>query len=83
MWRGPTWAFTNWMVMEGLQVHHFDAELNAVMDRWIKLVEMSGIWEMYNPLTGAPYGVEGLGMSCVIVDWMARLNRVNISSDSD
>ncbi len=79
MWRGPTWAFTNWFVMEGLEVHGYTAELNTMMDRWIKMVEQSGIWEMYNPLTGAPYGVEGLGMSCIIVDWMARLNRVNMT----
>lgn len=77
MWRGPTWGFTNWMVMEGLQVHGYSWELNQVMDKWIALVEKSGIWEMYNPLTGAPNGVEGLGMSCIIVDWMFRLNRVH------
>ena len=80
MWRGPTWGFTNWMVMEGLQVHGFMVELNAVMDRWIALVELSGIWEMYNPLTGAPNGVEGLGMSCIIIDWMYRLQRVNATN---
>lgn len=87
MWRGPSWGFTNWMVMEGLWVQsrladtptkalHLTNTLNELMDRWIGLVEQSGIWEMYNPITGAPYGVEGLGMSCVIVDWMVRLNRV-------
>jgi hypothetical protein len=79
MWRGPTWGFTNWMVMEGLATHGYTGYLNNMMDRWITLVEQSGIWEMYNPLTGAPYGVEGLGMSCIVVDWMVRLNRVNIT----
>jgi hypothetical protein len=76
MWRGPTWGFTNWMVMEGLQVQGFLPELDTLMDRWTKLVEKSGIFEMYNPITGAPNGVEGLGMSCLIVDWLFRLGRV-------
>lgn len=74
-----------------------------MLDRWIALVEKSGIWEMYvvcvrvclcapctapltsrwarcttryNPLTGAPYGAVGLGMSTLIVDWLYRLGRV-------
>ncbi len=76
MWRGPTWGFTNWFVLEGLQVHNRSDVLNQLMDRWIALVERSGIWEMYNPITGTPNGVEGLGMSCLIVDWLYRLQRV-------
>jgi hypothetical protein len=35
------------------------------MDRWTALYLESGIFEQYNPETGAPYGVEGLGMRCV------------------
>ena len=76
MWRGPTWGFTNWFVMEGLQVHNMTDPLNELMDKWIALVEKSGIWEMYNPITGEANGVEGLGMSCLIVDWLFRLQRV-------
>jgi hypothetical protein len=43
------------------------------MTKWVEMVEISGIWEHYNPDTGRGYGAEGLGMSCLIVDWMARL----------
>lgn len=49
---------------------------DAVMDRWLALYIETGIWEQYNPLTGANYGVEGLGMSTLIVDWLHRLGRV-------
>ena len=35
---------------------------------------------MYNPETGAPYGVEGLGMSTLIVDWLVRFGRVNATA---
>jgi len=77
MWRGPTWPILNWFVMEGLQKHHiFDDTLNALMDKWIALYEKTGIWEQYNPITGGNSGVEGLGMSTLIVDWLYRLGRV-------
>lgn len=33
--------------------------------------------ENYNPDTGMGYGADGLG-SCLIVDWMVRLNLVQI-----
>lgn len=75
MWRGPTWPIINWVVMEGLLQHGFNATLNEMMDKWIDMVKVGGIFEMYNPLTAESYGVEGLGMSCLIVDWLYRLNR--------
>jgi hypothetical protein len=88
MWRGPTWGMTNWLVMEGLSRHAADpthgarsgAASEELLDRWLALVEKSGVFEMYNPETGAPYGVEGLGMSTLIVDWLVRFGRVNATA---
>jgi len=54
-------------------------EVNKLMGKWIDMVQKNGIWEHYNPETGRGYGAEGLGMSCLIVDWMARLGIVNIA----
>jgi len=76
MWRGPTWAFPTWFIMEGLQRHGYMSELNEMMDKWISMVQIGGIYEMYNPYNATPYGQEGLGMSCLIVDWLYRLGRV-------
>lgn len=76
LWRGPTWGFTNWFVMEGLQKQGETAVLNEIMDRWISMVRKGGIYEMYNPETSVGYGAEGLGMSTLIVDWMKRLGRI-------
>jgi glycogen debranching enzyme len=77
MWRGPTWPIQNWLVMEGLHKHNvFGDTINELMDKWIALYEKSGIWEQYNPITGENYGVEGLAMSTLIVDWLYRLGRV-------
>jgi len=76
MWRGPTWPILNWFVMEGLSKHGFNSTMETLMDRWIALYEKAGVWEQYNPETGANYGVEGLGMSTLIVDWLYKLGRV-------
>ena len=90
MWRGPTWGYTNWLVMEGLwrqqQLGRCGAVdclglANTLLDRWLDLYERSGIWEMYNPRSGAGYGVEGLGMSTLIVDWLVRMGRANATTN--
>jgi hypothetical protein len=76
MWRGPTWPMMNWMVMEGLNRHgHFDVT-KQLMDRWIALYQKSQVYEQYNPITGAPYGPVGLGMSSLIVDWIYRFGLI-------
>ena len=75
LWRGPTWGFTNWFVMQGLEKQGKTGLLEKLMDKWVWMVEKSGIWEMYNPETGEGYGAEGLGMSTLIVDWLRRLER--------
>ncbi len=82
LWRGPSWGFTNWFIMEGLQKHGQTAILNSLMDKWISAVTRGGVWEMWNPETAVGYGAEGLGMSTLIVDWMKRLDRIKAGSDS-
>eukprot|EP01120_Amphizonella_sp_Union-15-10_P015997 TRINITY_DN8322_c0_g1_i2.p1 TRINITY_DN8322_c0_g1~~TRINITY_DN8322_c0_g1_i2.p1 ORF type:complete len:465 (-),score=75.46 TRINITY_DN8322_c0_g1_i2:20-1414(-) len=75
MWRGPTWPIQNWFVMEGLMKHGYTSYAQELLNRWIDLYKLSGVWEQYNPETGENYGVEGLGMSTLIVDWLYRLGR--------
>jgi hypothetical protein len=76
LWRGTSWGFTNWFVMEGLRKHGQADVADALMDRWIEMVQKGGVWENYNPETAVGYEAEGLGMSVVIVDWMKRLGRI-------
>jgi hypothetical protein len=72
MWRGPTWGFTNWFVIEALMNRGYTELGMAIIYKWVALVEKSGVWEMYNPLNGDPYGAVGTGMSTLIVDWIYR-----------
>jgi len=76
LWRGPTWGFTNWFVMEGLQKHGQTAVLHEMMEKWILMVQEGGLYEMNNPETAVGYGAEGLGMSTLVVDWMKRLGHI-------
>jgi glycogen debranching enzyme len=75
LWRGPMWGFTNWFILEGLALHGEERVLNEIVDRWIDMAKIGGIWENHNPETAVGYGAEGLGMSCLIVDWMRRLQK--------
>ncbi len=77
MWRGPTWPILNWFTMQGLTKHGYNDVAHQLMDRWINLYQKAGVYEMYNPLNGTAAGVEGLGMSTLIVDWLYRLGIVN------
>ena len=72
MWRGPVWGFTNWFLLEGLDLHKQYGLQRKILDKWVNLVDKSGIYEMYNPLTAEPYGPEGLGMSTLVCDWIYR-----------
>jgi len=79
MWRGPSWAFSNWFIVEGLLRHAEEAaSLKPIADelvrRWARAVRTDGIWEMWDPLTAKGAGVSGLGMSTLIVDALARVN---------
>jgi hypothetical protein len=62
-----------------LSLTDFRGEVVRILNKWIEMVTQNGIWEHYNPETGTGYGAEGLGMSCLIIDWMARLGVVEIS----
>lgn len=72
MWRGPVWGITNWFVLEGLGLHDNMELQESILNKWVALVDKSGIYEMYNPVTAEPYGPEGLGMSTLICDWLYR-----------
>lgn len=77
MWRGPTWPMINWLTMEALGRHNQTQVQKTLLSRWIALYQKSGVWEHYNPLTGEHYGVEGLGMSTLLVDWLYRFGIVH------
>lgn len=55
-WRGPVWSVMNYMIATGLQEHGCVAMATRIRNDTLRLVEASGFFEYFDPLTG-----EGLG----------------------
>ena len=72
-WKGPTWVNTNWLVVEGL-VHAGETERAALLrDRTIDLVDRSGCWEYFSPLTGEGYGAPAFSWTAALtLDLLAQ-----------
>lgn len=51
MWRGPVWANTNWLLVEGLVRSGFPDAAGRLAERTLAMVS-HGASEYYNPLTG-------------------------------
>ena len=50
-----------------------------LLEKWVSAYDKSGIYEMWEPLTGEAYGVEGLGMSTLIVDSLIEVGKESYS----
>jgi hypothetical protein len=68
MWRGPTWPVLTWYVLQGLELHNRTSVAKALFGKWLSCVEQHGIFEQYQPITGATFGPPGLSMSLLITD---------------
>ncbi len=68
LWRGPTWLNTNWYLIKGLLKQGYKQEGNELIKKSIALINKSGLWEYYNPITGKGLGAKNLGWSTLIVD---------------
>ena len=64
MWRGDMWPATTYLVALGLNRYGYCDVARELTHRMRRLIAEKGINERYNPLTGQPIGVAGLGMTC-------------------
>jgi|TARA_B100001971_G_scaffold183153_1_gene180928 hypothetical protein len=55
-WRGPVWLIVNWIIYEGLVRCNETTIANRIKDHSIKLIEISGFREYYNPIDGSGCG---------------------------
>jgi hypothetical protein len=65
-WRGDMWPVTTYLVAYGLNRYGYHDLARRLTDRVVELTLKHGVNERYNPITGRPIGVTGLGMSCSI-----------------
>lgn len=67
-WRGPVWMATNWFIYKGLLRYGFEEEAQRIKEDSIKLIEMSGLREQYNPMTGEGMGARNFTWGGLILD---------------
>ncbi len=65
LWRGPTWINTNWLLVEGLKRQGYHEMAEIISRKTRELVEKSGFWEYYDPLTGQGQGQRNFAWSAL------------------
>lgn len=65
-WQGPTWANTNWLIIEGLRRYGFNDHAEALTDTTLDMVEASGFAEYFDPNTGEPLGAKNFSWTAAL-----------------
>lgn len=63
---GEVWINANWCLLRGLMQHNCLALAQEIAVRNIKMIEKSGIWEIYNTLTGEGMRISDFGWSTLV-----------------
>jgi glycogen debranching enzyme len=66
-WQGPSWVNTNWLIIEGLKNYGFKDEAEDLKQKTLKMVEVSGLSEYFNPLTGEPAGAANFSWTAALI----------------
>ncbi|WP_439677845.1 amylo-alpha-1,6-glucosidase [Embleya sp. MST-111070] len=75
MWRGPVWLNVNYLLIEGLRRSGYPDVADELTERTVRMVaEGGGLYEYWNPLTGARAGraTSGFGWSSALFVDLAR-----------
>lgn len=70
-WRGNVWPCTNWLVYKGLRRYGYNTLAEELVHRSLALLEQSGFWEYYHPITGHGLGGKQFSWAAVMVDMAA------------
>jgi glycogen debranching enzyme len=68
IWRGPTWAFTNWFLYHALKKRGFHEHAGRLRRALWTAIERSGFREYYNPFTGEGHGAREFTWSGLLID---------------
>lgn len=67
-WRGNVWSCVNWLIYRGLRRYGYDRVADQLAERSLALLEQSGFWEYYHPLTGEGLGGQAFSWAVVLLD---------------
>ena len=71
-WKGPTWVNMNWMVVQGLLEHGDPAVAEGCRRDTLDLVEHTGFFEYFSPVTGRGFGAEEFSWTAALtIDLLA------------
>ncbi len=72
-WRGPTWAFMNYLIGIGLEEFALEDEADILREATRSLISRSGFYEYYSPLTGQAAGGGSFAWTATVwLDWAGR-----------
>jgi len=67
-WRGSTWININWFIYKGLKEYGFNDIAEELKNRTFALINKSGFYEYFNPLSGKGNGASNFCWSGLIFD---------------
>jgi glycogen debranching enzyme len=68
IWRGPTWAVTNWFLYHALRKRGADSHAERLHRSLSSLVSKSGFREYYDPISGDGHGAVDFTWSTLLID---------------
>ena len=68
LWRGPTWAFTNWFLYHALRKRGFGEQAARLRNSLWTLMERSGFREYYDSVTGEGRGAREFTWTGLLLD---------------
>ena len=68
IWRGPTWAPTNWFLYHALKKRGFSERAGRLRASLTELVAASGFREYYDPFSGEGHGARDFTWSGLVLD---------------
>lgn len=72
-WRGNVWPCVNWLIFSGLRRYGYHDLARELAERSFELIQQSGFWEYYHPITGEGLGGGTFSWAAVMLDMMAQV----------
>jgi hypothetical protein len=74
-WQGPTWINMNWLIIDGLKRYGFNDHAEALRENTLDMIEKSGCYEYFDPLTGEPAGAANFSWTAALaIDMLKAKN---------
>jgi len=65
-WQGPAWVNMNWLIIDGLKRYGFKDHAAALTETTLEMVQRSGCFEYFDPLTGDAAGAENFSWTAAL-----------------